>query len=380
MKPLKVLFVGHTYIVKINRDKLYELARFEDIDLTLVTPAFWRDYLFTITLARYPGESITVKPIRIFLNGSEAKYFYYPQIFSIIKEFKPDIIHVEQGYNALSYFQILIGKRLFAPRAKCLFFTWVNWRQKSKFPLSLVERYNLKHSDYAICGNHDAAEILREKGFRKPIEVFPQLGVDTELFKRHDVSELKQGLGLTAGDFVIGFVGRIVKEKGVLLLTQAALRLDSSWRLLFVGAGDAKEDVLKLAAEQGMLDRIRFVDPVSHTEVVPYLNCMDVLVLPSLSVPHWKEQFGHVLIEAMACGIPVIGSSSAEIPNVIGDAGLIFKEGDVEDLYEKLKSVMTDAALRNDLASKGKARVLQQYTHSRIAKDIHRIYEELTIH
>jgi glycosyltransferase involved in cell wall biosynthesis len=377
---LKVLFVGHTYIVRINRDKLYELARFEDIDLTLVTPTVWRDYLFTITSARYPGESITVKPIRIFLNGSEAKYFYYPRIFSVIKEFQPDIIHVEQGYNALSYFQILIGKRLFAPRAKCLFFTWVNWRQKSRFPLSLVERYNLQHSDYAICGNHDAAEILREKGFRKPVTVFPQLGVDTELFKRHDVSELKQGLGLTAGGFVIGFVGRIVKEKGVLLLTQAASRLDSSWRLLFVGTGDAKEDVLKLAAEQGMLDRIRFVDAVSHTEVVPYLNCMDVLVLPSLSIPHWKEQFGHVLIEAMACETPVIGSSSAEIPNVIGDAGLIFKEGDVEDLYEKLKSVMTDAALRNDLASKGKARVLQQYTHSRIAKHIHRIYEELTIH
>jgi len=375
---LKVLFVSHAYIVKINRDKLYELARFEDVHLTLVTPKIWRDYLFTITSAQYPGENITVRPIKTFLNGSEAKYFYYPELFRVIREFQPDIIHVEQGYNALSYFQILIGKRLLTSHAKCLFFTWVNWRQKSKFPLSSVERYNLKHSDYAICGNQDAAEILREKGFQKPIKVFPQLGVDTELFKKEDATEIKHKLGLSNGRFVIGFVGRIVKEKGVLMLTEAASRLQTDYQLLFVGAGDAKEDVLRLAAEQSMLDRVKFVDPVAHIEVVPYLNCMDVLVLPSLTMPHWKEQFGHVLIEAMACEVPVIGSSSAEIPNVIGDAGLIFKEGDADDLYEKLNMVITNATLRNVLALKGKERVLQLYTHKKIAENIYQIYQELT--
>jgi glycosyltransferase involved in cell wall biosynthesis len=286
---------------------------------------------------------------------------------------------VEQGDNSLSYFQALIGKKLLAPKAKCLFFTWVNWRLKSKFPLSVVEQYNISQSDYAICGNQDAAEILSEKGFQKPIKVFPQLGVDPELFKKGDATDLRRRLGLLNGSkpFVIGFVGRIVREKGVLVLVEAAARLGSDFRLLFVGTGDAKGEISKLGFQLGIADRIKFVDPVPHTEIIPYLNCMDVLALPSLTVPHWKEQFGHVLIEAMACEVSVIGSNSAEIPNVIGDTGLIFKEGDVEELSEKLRLMISDVDLRNKLAVKGRERVTQHYSHSIIAGKIHEIYTEL---
>jgi glycosyltransferase involved in cell wall biosynthesis len=107
------------------------------------------------------------------------------------------------------------------------------------------------------------------------------------------------------------------------------------------------------------------------------MNIFDVLVLPARTTPHWKEQFGHVLIEAMACETPIIGSDSGEIPNVIGDAGLTFPEGDAEALVGAIRRLMRDEDLRRDLARRGRERVLQHYTHECIAQETYRIYCEL---
>jgi len=87
--------------------------------------------------------------------------------------------------------------------------------------------------------------------------------------------------------------------------------------------------------------------------------------------------FGYVLIEAMACGVPVIGSTSGEIPNVIGDDGIIFQEGDVMDLEGKIILLMRNEHLRKELAGKGHQRILEKYTHKRIAEETYNFYEEV---
>jgi glycosyltransferase involved in cell wall biosynthesis len=108
-----------------------------------------------------------------------------------------------------------------------------------------------------------------------------------------------------------------------------------------------------------------------------YLNGLDVLVLPSRTRPNWKEQFGRVLIEAMACGVPVIGSDCGEIPGVIGDAGLIFREGSVAELAARLACLQADPALRVQLQRKGRQRVLERYTQKHIASLTHSVYRQL---
>jgi len=107
------------------------------------------------------------------------------------------------------------------------------------------------------------------------------------------------------------------------------------------------------------------------------MNMFDVLVLPSRTTRSWKEQFGRVLIEAMACETPVVGSSSGEIPKVIGDAGLIFPEGDVVTLAHILGCVHDTAELGTQLGKKGRGRVLEMFTHRRIAEETVRLYREL---
>jgi glycosyltransferase involved in cell wall biosynthesis len=102
---------------------------------------------------------------------------------------------------------------------------------------------------------------------------------------------------------------------------------------------------------------------------------MSVLVLPSLTTPTWKEQFGHVLVEAMACGVPVIGSDSGAIPEVIGDAGLIVPEGNVDALADAIQSLISAPALRVDLAARGRSRVQAEYTNDSVARRLAAFWE-----
>ena len=366
---MRVLFVGHTYRVKVNREKLKELAKYKDVELSVITPKKWHHFLRDITLEK-GNENYDLIPLKTLFQGNEPIYFYlHPTLH--LNKIKLDIIQVEQGAGALVYLQAIIMKKLFAPKAKMLFFTWWNLPYKP----SLIEKINLKYTDCAIVGNEDAKNILVDHGFKNPIKILPQLGVDPKLYKKSDSTELKEKIELHS--FVIGYVGRIIEQKGIITLIEAVARIEKDYQLLLVGRGELKDKIVDLATKKGIMGKIHFVDPVPHNKVPDYLNCMDVMVLPSLTTKSWKEQFGHVLIEAMSCEVPVIGSSSAEIPNVIGDAGLIFKEGNSNDLCEKLILLMSDEKLRETLAKKGRERVLQKYTHKKIAEETYKIYQEL---
>jgi glycosyltransferase involved in cell wall biosynthesis len=114
---------------------------------------------------------------------------------------------------------------------------------------------------------------------------------------------------------------------------------------------------------------------VRNEELPEHLATMDVLVLPSRTTPSWVEQFGHILLEAMAMGVPVIGSSSGEIPNVIGDAGLIFQEGDTAQLAAYLDRLHHNEQERSHFASLGRKRVAEHFTHEKIARSQMKIYE-----
>jgi len=102
--------------------------------------------------------------------------------------------------------------------------------------------------------------------------------------------------------------------------------------------------------------------------------------LPSHTTRAWKEQFGRVLIEAMSCGVPVVGSSSGEIPNVIGDAGLIYPEGDVRALATTLQRLAEQPELYADLARRGRARVLERYTQAALARQYYEVYRSMLKH
>lgn len=146
---------------------------------------------------------------------------------------------------------------------------------------------------------------------------------------------------------------------------------------MLIGSGKLRHKIKAEGRRLGISERIKIIDNISSSQVPNYLNCMDCLVLPSRTTKAWKEQFGRVLIEAMACEVPVIGSDSEEIPDVIGDSGLIFREGDVDDLALKLKLLITNSDLRMELSRKGRQRVLNNYTQDKVAKETYKIYKRM---
>ena len=289
-------------------------------------------------------------------------------------------MHVEHGSAAWSLTQVLLLRRLLGLETRVILFTWWNLDTRLRFLLDLTERFNLSRVDSAIAGNQDARRILRAKGLSAPIAVSPLWGIDPQRWERAEpeqVAEARRALSIGARHFVVGYAGRFVLQKGLLTLLEAVARLGVEVHALLVGAGPLEGELVRRAADLGLSDRLHIVSTVPHSELPSYLSAMDALVLPSETTPSWKEQFGHVLIEAMACETPVVGSDSGEIPHVIGKAGLVFREGDASDLARGLQMLVDHPSLRSGLALKGRRRVLAEYTHQRIAEDTYQVYREL---
>ena len=161
------------------------------------------------------------------------------------------------------------------------------------------------------------------------------------------------------------------------ILIKAALGLGEPWQIRLAGNGPYKSDLATLAGILNAGGQVQFVGTVSSTEMPDFYNSVDVVVLPSLTRPNWKEQFGRLLIEAMACGVPVVGSDSGAIPDVIGDAGLVVPEGDEQALRGALLSLVKDRDLYHALSVAGRKRVLNHFTQKQVASRTVEVYRQM---
>ena len=234
-----------------------------------------------------------------------------------------------------------------------------------------METQVLQGVDFAICGSQACSGVWRKKGYRGPEAIIPQFGVDPELFP------WREPLLDPQRRFTIGYIGRLVPEKGVDLLLKAVSSLEEDVSVIIIGAGPQRGSLEQLAAQSGIEERVEFIPWIASSELPGQLRRMDALVLPSRTQSNWQEQFGRVLLEAMASGVPVVGSTSGEIPNVIGDAGLVFTEGDTEALAALLCKLAADPELYYRLAERGRARVLAHYTQEQVAAATVRVYRKM---
>ena len=379
---MRVLVISHTYIAPINRKKWQALASlFSDVDLRIVFPSSWPSTIFNhkaeADLSPYNSDRCTFLSLDVFKAGNEVLYSYTPiKLFRLIKDFKPDIIHVEQGDNALSYFQAILFSKILGINSKFIFFTWVNWRHKFSFKYRLfwtwIEKFNLKKSDAAMVGNADAQIILREKNFIKSVLVLPQLGVDLQIF-RPVKKESRSGIK-------IGFAGRLVEEKGVFLLLQAFAELSNKYnnlKLSYLGSGPCQAQLARQIIDLNLEDKIAIIAPIPHEQVAVFMQSLDIFVLPSFDMVQWREQFGHVLIEAMACKVAVLGSDAAEIPNIIAGVGQIFKQKDYLSLRNALEKLIIDESYRNNLAELGYQKVIKNYSCAAIAEQTYNFWSSI---
>lgn len=363
---MRVLMISKACVMGSYQKKLEELAAFDDVDLTLVVPPYWKEKGHRMALERTYTEGYDMVVEKMSFNGHFHLHFY-PHLATHVRRLRPEIMHIdEEPYNLATFHATRLASSV---GAKPLFFTWQNLLRRYPFPFSWMEQYNYRRSAHAVAGNQDGVDVLRGKGYGGPVTVIPQFGVDTDLY-RPPSGESKEDLH----PFQIGYVGRLVEEKGVDLLLRAVAYLDGEWRLSILGDGPHRARLMELVGELGLGESVTFESPLPTGKMPVHYQTLDALVLPSRTRAHWKEQFGRVLIEAMACGIPVVGSDSGEIPHVIGQAGLLFPEEDVEALRAHLRDLMVDQRLRRALAHKGRERVLRHYTQKSIAQSTRGVY------
>jgi glycosyltransferase involved in cell wall biosynthesis len=363
---MRVLMLSKALVVGAYQRKCEELAKL-GIELLVVVPPSWVLEGTPQRLERRytSGYQVAVEPIA--LNGHFHVHFY-PFLRRRFRRFRPDVVHIdEEAYN-LSTFQAAVLARRFG--ARTVFFTWQNLDRPYPFPFSAMERYVLRRADLCIAGNEEAARIQRRRGFTKDVRVIPQFGVDPELFRPAP----RQHEG-----FVVGFSGRLVEQKGLRVLGDAFERLPNDSRLLLVGSGPMEQELRDRAAEGGWADRLA-ITAAGSTDMPALYNQMDCLVLPSLTTSAWKEQFGRAAVEAMACGVPVIGSDSGEIPHVLGEGGMVVPEADAAALAEALRQLREHPRKRQELARKGRRRVEQRFTQAQIARQTYEAYQAIIYH
>lgn len=367
--------ISHAYIAPENLRKPELLSRYPGLEIGVVRPAKWRTAFKTTVAAAFyaaPNRQVNDLQLPVFFPGDSGKYFYEPlRLYRVVKQFKPDIIHLEEEPWTLVSLQLAVIASL--TRVQLVLFTWENLDLKLSFWQNLIERFVSRTARTIIAGNLEAKQRIQKRGFGDRCEILPQFGVDTRNFKPINVLDLKSNLNLSG--FIVGFVGRFVEEKGVGTLLEAVAKLSEDVQLLLVSSSPKLPSEFEAAARKLKIhDRVKILSDVSHQELPKYINLMDVFVLPSITTGTWKEQFGRVLVEAMACGVPVVGSSSGAIPEVIDDAGLIFEERNSDDLKSKIEHLKSNAVLRQELAEKGHQRVLKNFTFERIASETARIY------
>ena len=376
---MNVLVIDKNAIIPVYQKKWELLSNYENVNLTLLVPNRWKENFSDIYFYKNKTKKLNIISGKVIFPGYENRGFYYTSLIKAIKRSKPDIIHLMEEPYSLFSIQTIMVKNLFAPKAKVVFYTYDNISYNYIFPYrpsflyEFIEKFTFKNSDYALCANKEAKEILLSKGFNKHIKIlYPCF--DFSFFKRMEAEILKNELGLKG--VVIGFIGRITKEKGLDTLLRACGELQEEFTLIIVGKGDYKFELIKLAKEMGIIQKIRFIDVLKYEEVPKYLSLLDIFVLPSITTKKWKEQFGRVIIEAMVCEVVVIGSDSGAIPEIIGNNGLIFREIDYFDLKNKILLLIKDKELRDKLKLLGK-KYVKNFSMDNFVNELYLVYNDL---
>jgi glycosyltransferase involved in cell wall biosynthesis len=351
------------------------------VDLELVAPKTFPSPYGTAGFAIDPAAGYKVRLLKpLFPVGIRTSTRWFLRSWDLgFRQFNPDIIHVENEAHSFILLQAVVCRALFAPHAKLLLFVWANIPPIGfrGMVFKVLTRLLRSAIDGYLVGNSDGAELLGRVGVEPSrIRLVPQMGVEHNLYRRASTLERHQqrdALNIDEDDFVVGYVGRFVTAKGLddlvgaaelLQISQPAIRV----RMLAVGDGPQKGRLSSLGPQ------VIVVSPGGGSAALPYYRAMDVLVLPSRTQRDWKEQFGRVLIEAMASTVPVVGSDSGAIPEVVANAGLIFAEGDVSALAAHLETLAEQPELRLQLAERGRERVIAHYTAERIAQSTLEVY------
>lgn len=310
-------------------------------------PRRWKDEFGNdLEARRLPGFLGELDPTPVLGNGNIVLHTYRKRWRQYLQRGRFDAIYINHEPYGLATAQVLWANQRGA-RVPAGFYSCQNIEKHYPIPFRWLEAMVYQLSRFAFPITEQVAGVLRRKGFRGDITVAP-LPVDTNRYAP-DTTRKRP--------VTIGYVGRVVEAKGLRTLARGLeLIRDLDWRFELIGAGPFLGELKSLIALAHLTDRVSCAGYVAHDEMPRRLARFDILVLPSETQANWKEQFGRVIPEALACGAAVVGSDSGEIPRLIeaSGGGLVFPERDASALAGALRRLVNDGAFREELACRGR--------------------------
>jgi phosphatidyl-myo-inositol dimannoside synthase len=364
---IRLLTIAHSYVIANNRRLAHEMAvqgsgRWE---VTAIAPARLVGDLRAVALEPIDGEACTTHGLHVRL-GRVPHLRRYERGLRAHLAGPWDVVHIWEEPYVAACAQVAAA----APaRARVVPATFQNIVKAYPPPFGFFERRVMGRASGWIAFGETAheAQVSKPLYAARPSRVIPP-GVDVIRFQPDAAARraVRARLGWHNDVPIVGFLGRFVPAKGLGVLMRALEGVVRPWRALFVGGGPMASDLSAFAALYP--GRVRVLTDVAHDDVPGHLNAMDVLCAPSQTTSRWREQFGRMLIEAMACGVPVVASRSGEIPHVVGEAGLLADESDVPRWTEAIERMLGDPSLRLDLSARGLARAHERYAWPGVAR------------
>jgi len=381
---MRILLIYHAGAMETPRRIFQALAQAGNVELTVIVPqklkvdrVYGPSGWLCVEREEYrAGYRLIPLPLRNPLNYGQG--FEKAPLWHHIKCNRPDIIHVFDEPTSGYLFQVVWLRLTACPRSKVLFYGfdnipirfWRGWLSRVKHKLIWAQVAG------GVAANSETLENVRRAGFppNRPLQrIF--WGIPTEIFKPMNRLVLRAELRLNY-EHVVGYVGRLVLEKGLAVLLDAMRRLPSNVHCLIIGSGPMRAELTSSDLPE-LSARIHIFDVMEPEELVKYMNCMDVLAVPGLTTSYWKEQYGRVIGEAMACGVAVVGSDSGAIPEVIGSAGLIVPEGDAPALAGALHKALFDEDVQACLIQQGLERAERELSVKAMSRQLLDFYNRI---
>lgn len=353
-----VLVVSHPNVVPHNQI-VYTRLSAHGWDVHLVVPNRWVDDYTPEGWApvAHPTFTGTFCRVRVARPGAIQRHVYVTRPTLWLRRYRPAALFLEQEPYSVPTLQ-------WGFAAQKLGLPWGiqaddNLDRPLPAPARAIRSWAMPRADFIAARSPSAAQMMRRWGAHGKVAVVPHTIPEWERPKRAERSER----------FTIGFAGRLVEAKGIRDLLAAAALLQFPFRLLMIGDGPLRAEVESTELVCGELELRTGVRsdsmPAAYAE-------MDLLVLPSRTTSTWCEQFGKVLCEALLCGVPVVGSTSGEIPWVIESTGggVVFQEGDRPGLAKTISDLHCDPARRVCLATVGRQGVIDKFSPRVAAREL----------
>jgi glycosyltransferase involved in cell wall biosynthesis len=359
---MHAILISHAAVKAANRVP-YRLLAGLGCEVTLVVPDRWRSGLGDIQAEPEPADSPLRMRVYKRLGKSHSNlYCLAGSLPALIRSgSRPAALYVDE--DPAGFLAVQAAQAARSCGAGLVILAIQNLYKRYPAPFEMMQRYAFARAGASVSISEQAAETLRARGYAGP-SIAMGFGTDVAPLTASDRTELRARLGLRGP--LVGYVGRLVPEKGIDLFIEA-LALRPELFGVIAGGGPEREALEALARERGVSDRLTFTGILAPDDAARIIGTLDALVLPSRTRKNWAEQFGRVLIEAMASDVAVVASDSGAIREVVGDAGVLVREDDPSDLARGIANAL-DPETNVRLRSAGVRRVSEHFTNAAVAR------------